>query len=1457
MMKTKLTIILAALFSALALFSCDTPLSLGEMLNLEPPVVVIETPEFMENVGGSDFKVTGTATDKEEIVKLTVTIKRVSKTGQAWEEQKWEGERGVWQGTNSDLARWDMDGKGSVSWSISVDLSGAPDGEYSITAGAVNNVQNAGALTERRVVIDNKAPAVTIIIPELEPVDNSASYNLKDPRIIKRLFNQDINIQYEVNDSFSINTLMFKLYDSTGDIIYYNEDEKLVQNPGWNGTFTIPASQIVDVNGNEIIGDNKHAMKLISIATDKAGNEERKASHGWLVYWPESDKPWTQGVGDVSDPKEFPVYPRMDVQGEAYDDDGVKQVSLQIFKNNNELVAEYEKINTPQTEGASPSTYFSWNFPAPEECNEYRIVLNCEDINGTKGTDTRYFYVMDTSGPTIDIVTPNPTEPLFGDGTGNFTISGFVGDGSATGPLKLQIVWLKEIKNQGAYQSSESTNWDGWTVGANGNAGDDGNSLGNNKRWNISSSLGTPREHDEIKDGRHYRSFSLPLNIFNDLDISASSPLIAQTFILRVESDNQKAITVFHTVVGDNKQPSLEIRTITVNPGSKVYKIVNGKLYKSTDLTTETTMDSLSIGDTVSLDGIWYDDSFEAWGKNASRLGVKDLTIDWNGTHVTPASVTPLTPLTTTEYVWTAGPLTLDGTQIAKGGGYIEASLSDWGNNITAAEFSARVGGYIPLLTSISSATTPGTYTTGNTIDIKLNLRENVTVIGVPKLNLNTSPAQTAIYTSGSGSSTLTFSYTVIDGDSANPLQISSLDLNGVTLTGSSNDLASELTTDWTANAWGTGNGKKLSDISPIVIDTLKPELETAVMSGDTLTLTFNKDIYKGTGNITLVQQGTYLAPAVLTKTEFQRYGGTGVLGAYYEVGTNGTDANGNSDLTEKYILKYSTETNDSALVAALKLQNADKVSVPVTSGAVAINGSNRKIMTINLSTASGYALQVKGVSYALSFPANFVQDAQNNPISALSGTGTTVAYAGVNTPFIRVQKDSGSIVSGGPKTKPGTPTGTIGWVKDADLVTSAPNLSGNNWQVDKFRMQFNFSPQQDGGAGFNTTAISRTKTNDNYIPNSVANFSGRLYYHNTNANTFKISWWEDNPWTLLSYNNGGTFYVNPYNSTIIYPVPAGDPPDGSWTMVGNLWVASGVTPIEQNTSPGVGYIRVFQTGAPQQAEIAVAEQPLNASVKIDCQTPDATIQYGTNSTAYAQHTGNPVSYPRTSGIPPVTVTMPAAGSNYNRGTLSDPTLPGRTSITLLNSPTASDRNGYLCGIRATASNGGATATAYEKAARSVIQFNDFNTNIGGIASLRGIATAGNKELQLWLRGGDKENGSNSTPGFPLSWDENDYNGIQLLTKDGATDNWYWITWGVTANAYTHFIAGTTDTLAQAQAEKAPLDWVYSKNAWSYLKGQYLLHPGESLTFTRNTSITQGGTPNGDYEFFGSFTGSR
>ena len=131
-------------------------------------------------------------------------------------------------------------------------------------------------------------------------------------------------------------------------------------------------------------------------------------------------------------------------------------------------------------------------------------------------------------------------------------------------------------------------------------------------------------------------------------------------------------------------------------------------------------------------------------------------------------------------------------------------SNSSWSTQFTAFGVTQTVSG-------VSSTTANGTYGPGATIAVTVNFSNPVVVTGSPQLCSNS--GGTATYNSGSGTSTLTFNYTVAAGQSANPLDeasSSALTLNGGTINDANSGVPVALTLPAPGTTGSLGKNKSI-----------------------------------------------------------------------------------------------------------------------------------------------------------------------------------------------------------------------------------------------------------------------------------------------------------------------------------------------------------------------------------------------------------------------------------------------------------------------------------------------------------------------------------------------------------------------------------------------------------------------------------------------------------------------
>src|SRR6184192_3323479 len=165
-----------------------------------------------------------------------------------------------------------------------------------------------------------------------------------------------------------------------------------------------------------------------------------------------------------------------------------------------------------------------------------------------------------------------------------------------------------------------------------------------------------------------------------------------------------------------------------------------------------------------------------------------------------------------------------------------------------------------PTVSSVSSSTANGSYTTGSVIAVTITFSENVTVTGTPQLTLNTTPtARTANYASGSGTSTLTFNYTVQAGDTAADLDYSAttaLALNGGTIQdAATNNATLTLATPGAANSLGANKNIVIDTTAPTVSSVTSTLANGSYTVGQVVPITINFSepvVVTGTPTLTL-----------------------------------------------------------------------------------------------------------------------------------------------------------------------------------------------------------------------------------------------------------------------------------------------------------------------------------------------------------------------------------------------------------------------------------------------------------------------------------------------------------------------------------------------------------------------------------------------------------------------------
>ena len=206
-----------------------------------------------------------------------------------------------------------------------------------------------------------------------------------------------------------------------------------------------------------------------------------------------------------------------------------------------------------------------------------------------------------------------------------------------------------------------------------------------------------------------------------------------------------------------------------------------------------------------------------------------------------------------------------------------------------------QIGTVTPTISSIADSPSSGDLGAGKVVTLTLNLNEAVTVTGTPQLMLN--DGGIATYTAGSGTSALTFKYTVLAGQNTPDLQVTAVNLNGGTISD------------------GAGNAANLSlagiaQGSP-AIDTTTPA--APVISGDTVNV--NTVTLTGTAEanstITVFDNATQLGTATTNSSGAWTYTTGALANGSQSFTATATDGAGNvSPLSSALVMTLTAPVN-------------------------------------------------------------------------------------------------------------------------------------------------------------------------------------------------------------------------------------------------------------------------------------------------------------------------------------------------------------------------------------------------------------------------------------------------------------------------------------------------------------------------------------------------------------------
>ncbi len=303
-----------------------------------------------------------------------------------------------------------------------------------------------------------------------------------------------------------------------------------------------------------------------------------------------------------------------------------------------------------------------------------------------------------------------------------------------------------------------------------------------------------------------------------------------------------------------------------------------------------------------------------------------------------------------------------------------------------------------------------GDLNAGHVVTLTVTLSEAVTVAGgTPTLVLNS--GGTASYVGGSGTDTLTFSYTVVAGQDTGDLAVSSFNLNGATVQGASGDNAD--LSGVVTNPPGTLQIDTTAPLAPaiasivpggsggnhwVVTGTAEPNSTVTIFDGATQLDTVTASA-SGTWTYITVDPVTDSSVHIFTATATDAAGNTGAASAEWIEGSSGNDVFGFGSaaaLTAPEAISGNGGADTISMTAAVTLGDGDFAHV---SGVQSLQLTGASTITlgadaasagfVNVTTGSGATSITDSNGITLNVDATALSD---NVVLSLSGTaGFTV----------------------------------------------------------------------------------------------------------------------------------------------------------------------------------------------------------------------------------------------------------------------------------------------------------------------------------------------------------------------------------------------------------------------------------------------------------------------------------
>ena len=848
--------VLLAIF--IAFISCEV--GLGAQIDLEAPVLTI-----------TQLRSAGRSFQKSELSTLIYCHKDVTFSGTAVDDIKMKEVYAEikWEGTDSSYHRLGTANLSGENWTLSLNLQ--REGTAQLRIVAVDDAGNISSKSQKTIVL---------LVDETGPVGNGwyidrgngFVYSLKDLDALKAIVHSDPNLENAENIDVGQN-VSFSIHADVNDTMGIKDGSVKIKLRDENG------SELAEITSSaasnfapefKITSDTlstlttgQHYIEVLfsaeDIVTVPHSNLTEDISAGWFLWWPESDKPRAVPNITVDDDDAIHLKVKEALNITVFDDDELKSADYELASSDATGFSANKKTANFSNERTSQII-----LTAPDSPQQMCLLLQATDSSGVQSDLKKIpVTVTDASSPLLIISSPeNNKVPQVVMSSNNqkaeITITGQTLD--SAGCAFLEFVWVPDSvastnKKEKAlsYLDKINTTDEHSTYAPSGNAAvkitDGDGDFAGLKMW--SAKLTADGNSDSLKKHK----FSFTVDLLNDFVANSENEKIkSKYFLVKLTRTDGKSVYQEYTLVGDTQLPSIT----AISPASDTAIIDDGA-----------------------------DFTFEFKGTKASGLAMKTETYKIERVDESPSVeiTNSVEGFSNVKYEENSGTykasISKETLAQLKEKGVkpkFQFSVEDLFGNKGVSQCTLVIDA-LPKLNSITS-TASEFCRLGEEILINANFSDTVSVdsehqsgnnrpyIKLKNISGSANNRDKAYYKSGSGSTVLTFSYTVQKGDTSDGIQVDNtnktpIEINGTTsLTEGKNIHQNSLTDE---NNLQAKKKIKVDGVSPnvssIKIESNASESEnkngniTYLKAGRKISATVNTDkniTIQGTPNFTL-----------------------------------------------------------------------------------------------------------------------------------------------------------------------------------------------------------------------------------------------------------------------------------------------------------------------------------------------------------------------------------------------------------------------------------------------------------------------------------------------------------------------------------------------------------------------------------------------------------------------------